>query len=319
MTRRAERENGIERRSFLATLAIAGTSCARTMTGPSASGTPRATTAPSAADNEARTRRTVELLDWTFPTELGGPKRCTVLVPHPIAPGEKHPILVALHGLGETTDPVTGANGWPKSYELQRTYERLLNPPLEPEAFQGLVTSERLSEVNASLAATPFVGPIVACPYLPKDIGGGTPIELYAQWLGERLLPRLRSELAGDERLAATGIDGVSLGGWTALRIAMMRPEMFGVVGALQPAIGDMAQVDWAMSLITTKLGNRPLRIVTSTEDLYRPTLVELDRRLTEKGIAHEFAITPGPHDYPWNKGPGGIEMLTWHDRMLRR
>jgi hypothetical protein len=51
---------------------------------------------------------------------------------------------------------------------------------------------------------------------------------------------------------------------------------------------------------------------------MYRQTLTELDKRLTAKNIPHEFAITPGPHDYPWNKGPGAIEMLLWHDRKLR-
>lgn len=279
---------------------------------------PVATRVSSSAPSPPPVERTLEILDWTFPSEMGGDKRAVVIVPRPVPAGTKLPVLVALHGLGETTDPITGANGWVKSYGLDRTYDRLLHPPLHPEDFQNLVTSERLTEINESLAARPLEGVIVACPYVPKDIGGGTPIELYARWLGERLLPRLRAELPSRDDLAGTGIDGVSLGGWAALRIAMTRPDLFGVVGALQPAILDAGMVEWATTLIAQKLGKRPLRIVTSTEDLYRWPLVELDKRLTAKSIAHEFLVTPGPHDYPWNKGPGGIEMLLFHDRALR-
>ena len=302
------------RRSFLATLGGIASACAERERRPPPRGPVRGA-AISAAPTPAIVR-TIEVLDWTFASEMGGPKRATVLVPRPTP--DKLPVLVALHGLGETTDPVTGANAWPKSYALQRAYERMLEPPLHPDDFQNLVTSERLSEINESLIKRALGGVIVACPYLPKDIGGGVPMELYGQWLGERLLPRVRSELPVSSDVRATGIDGVSLGGWAAIRIGMLRPDLFGVVGALQPAIVDNAMVDWAVSLLAQNLKGRPFRFVTSTEDLYRGTLTELDKRLTGKGIPHEFAMTPGPHDYPWNKGPGSIEMLLWQDRALR-
>ncbi len=301
------------RRTFLASsIALLGCATTRTAAVPPPTATVRPQPPPT------REPRTVEVLDWTFPTELGGPKRATVLVPRPIPPGTRLPVLVALHGLGETIDPMTGANAWPKSYALTQAYERLLAPPLEPGDLQGLVTSERLTEINNDLSAREFGGVIVACPYLPRDIGGAVPIELYAEWLGKRLLPRVRSEFPTIEQTSATGIDGVSLGGWSSIRIGMARRDLFGVVGALQPAIIDPPMIEWAMQLIAQNLGTRPFRFVTSTEDLYRYTLTELDKRLSAKNIPHEFLLTPGPHDYPWNKGPGSIEMLLWHDRKLR-
>jgi hypothetical protein len=36
-------------------------------------------------------------------------------------------------------------------------------------------------------------------------------------------------------------------------------------------------------------------------------------------GIAHDFAEVVGPHDYSFNRGPGSIELLLWHDRALSR
>lgn len=304
------------RRGFFGSLGALAAACGGARA-PNAS-SPRVAAATAPAPHVEPPHHEIEALDWTFPAEMGGEKRAVILVPRPIPPGTRLPVLVALHGLGETTDPVTGANGWPKAYDLEHTMLRLYSPPLDPDAFQGLVTSERLTEINDDLAARPFGGVIVACPYLPKEIGAGVPIELYAKWLGERLLPRVREELPAEASARATGIDGVSLGGWAALRIGMVRPDLFGVVGALQPAILDAGMVEWAAALIAQKLGKRPLRIVTSTEDLYRWPLSTLDQKLTQKGVPHEFAITPGPHDYPWNKGPGGIEMMLWHDRRLR-
>ncbi|GAC1575963.1 MAG: hypothetical protein NVS3B20_07610 [Polyangiales bacterium] len=66
------------------------------------------------------------------------------------------------------------------------------------------------------------------------------------------------------------------------------------------------------------RLKGRPLRIVTSTEDYFRPGNVSLDQKLTAYGVPHEFLMTVGPHDYPWNQYVGGQEMLMWHDRVLR-
>ena len=39
---------------------------------------------------------------------------------------------------------------------------------------------------------------------------------------------------------------------------------------------------------------------------------------LNAEHVAHEFVVVAGPHDYAFNRGPGGIEMLLWHDRVLR-
>lgn len=259
----------------------------------------------------------LELFDWSFPAEAGSERRCVVMVPRPLAPGEKLPVLVALHGLGEATDAATGAWGWPRRYQLEKTYLRLYDRPLGGDAFGGFVTPERLAEVNTGLGKRPFRGLVVACPYMPSFVGGALSFEAYAAWLGDKLLPRLRAELPVDGSAKATGIDGVSLGGWCALRVGLLRPDLFGAIGTLQPAV-DGSMVDPATAWIAQRLGGRPLRIVTSEEDFFLKSNTLLDQRLTQKGVPHEFLVTPGPHDYPWNQGAGGVEMLLFHDRVLR-
>src|SRR5439155_1756735 len=120
-------------------------------------------------------------------------KRATLLVPDP-APEPKLPLLVALHGMGETIDPLTGAHGWLDAYDLDVAIAKLRDPPLDDDAFRGLVTPEHLREVNDALAKQPYRGLVVCCPYLPRQIGGDVSFDAYARFLADELLPRVRIE-----------------------------------------------------------------------------------------------------------------------------
>jgi enterochelin esterase-like enzyme len=265
-------------------------------------------------------RADLEVLDWTFPDDAKNKdapsRRAVVLVPRPVPKGRTLPVLVALHGMGETTTPERGAHGWLDYYAIDEAIAALRSPPLTSDDYHGLVADDRLAAVNTELRRQPFGGMIVVCPYLPSGMGFALSFEDYAAWLRDVLLPRVRKETPASSDVRATGIDGVSLGGMTALEIGLSHPETFGVVGALQPAIRGI--VGEVVDLAAQKLGARPLRLVTSTEDYFRDEVATANERLTAKGIAHDYLLTQGPHDYVWNKGPGAIEMLLWHDRKLR-
>lgn len=298
----------MDRRAFL--LASAAVVACRRKQQPAPPPPPAPSMSQAPADNG------LQLLDWELPNEYGGEKRCVVIIPKN-ATG-KLPLLIALHGMGETTSPKTGAYGWLDSYQLDRTLLRLRTPPLDEAAFKGFVTAQRLGEINQDLQKRPFGGLVIACPYLPRAIGGDVPYDLYGNWLADKLIPRLRAETPVLATTAATGIDGVSLGGISALRIGIARPDVFGVVGALQPAVNDAEAAETLAATIEEKLAGRPLRIVTSTEDYYRVTLTALDEKLWARKVSHQFFVAEGPHDYPWNQGPGAIEMVMFHDRALR-
>ncbi|KYF55687.1 hypothetical protein BE08_10370 [Sorangium cellulosum] len=60
------------------------------------------------------------------------------------------------------------------------------------------------------------------------------------------------------------------------------------------------------------------LRLVSSEADPFLPAIQAISDRLRQDGVAHELLIVPGPHDYAWNRGPGGVEMVLWHERVLR-
>ena len=268
-------------------------------------------------DATALPRGQVGTETWTF--ESGG--RAVVIVPSWLKPGEKLPVLFALHGRGEANKgPVEGVMGWPRDYALLRAIDRVCAPPLTTADFEGFVEAKRLAELNGKLATQPFQGLVVVCPYLPDfDLRKPAPIKDYARYLLEVVLPRVRSELPVLTTAAATGIDGVSLGGAASLRIGLGNPEAFGAVGSLQAALGE-DQVTEFTDLAKAARAKNPalkLRLLTSKDDYFRGAISHTSLAWRAAGLEHDFADVPGPHDYPFNRGPGALEMLIWHDRML--
>jgi hypothetical protein len=235
----------------------------------------------------------VRLLEWDLGPQPWGQARAAIVVPTWGAPGERFPLLIALHGRGEAVKPpVEGAMGWPRDYAMIRAIDRLRAPPLHESDYEGLVEPQRLAEANASLRARPFGGLVVACPYVP--------------------------DVASSD---STGIDGVSLGGVIALRVGLTCPEWFGAVGGIQPAIAEGQCAQWT-ALGQGARARRPdlkIRLLTSSDDYFRAAILGVSRAWNAAGIGHDVADVPGPHDYIFNRGPGSIELLLWHDRALAR
>jgi enterochelin esterase-like enzyme len=141
----------------------------------------------------------------------------------------------------------------------------------------------------------------------------------FARFVVELLLPRVASVTRVNLSPARTGIDGVSMGGRLALLVGWSRPEVFGAIGALQPAIRP-EEADELADLALTAHRKHPfaLRLVSSEGDPFLEAVRALGGALTARGVPHQVIVTPGPHDYVWNRGPGSYEMLLWHERVLR-
>lgn len=255
---------------------------------------------------------------------FGEDARAVVVVPSWIKAGEKVPVLIALHGRGEAAKgPEGGALGWVHDYALLRAIDRLCKPPLTSADYEGFVTPARLADVNRDLDAKPFAGLVVVCPYLPDyDLGKTDTLADYARYLLETVLPRVHKELPALASPAATGIDGVSLGGAAALRVGLTNADRFGAVGSLQAAIRGGDQIAYYTDLARGARAKNPkvaLRLLTSKDDAFHDPIVRTSEAWKAAGIEHDFMDVPGPHDYPFNRGPGAIEMLLWHDRKLAR
>lgn len=301
------------RRAVLVGIASAAVACSRAER---ASGSSPPPPLPITSPN-------VRVLEWDMGAQPWGASRAVVVVPTWGTPDARYPVLVALHGRGEAVKaPADGAMGWPRDYAMVRAIDRLRAPPLTPQDYEGFVDVARMASLNARLQSKPFGGVIVACPHLP-DVRPATTgdVDAYARFLVDQLLPRVRRETPALPTPEATGIDGVSLGGVVALRIGLTAPGEFGAVGGIQPAIQEGQNAEWT-ALAQAARARRPamaLRLLTSHDDYFHDGITSVSRAWRAAGLEHEFADVPGPHDYVFNRGPGSIELLTWHDRVLAR
>jgi iron(III)-salmochelin esterase len=262
-------------------------------------------------------------LTWSFPDTPIGKMSVVVSVPRR-TPQDRFPVLLALHGRGETLKgPERGARGWLDDYRLAKAIDRLEHPPLASADLESFVAPERLNALNAALAAAPYGGLVVACPYLPDILSGDEPFTRappLTRFLVDTLIPKLYAETPAVGTPITTGIDGVSLGGRGALAVGLARPEAFGSVGSLQAAF-DAVNASEVAVRAERALAKNPklwLRLVTSSEDYYLPALQRIAAALRAKSVRHDFFVARGPHDYAWNRGPGAYEMLLFHDRVLR-
>lgn len=268
--------------------------------------------------------REIEVREVDFDSPALGAQKAVVVVPRWGGPTQRYPLLIALHGRGESNQGLrVGAWGWVHDYWLDRAIMNLRRPSLDSASLLGLTDESQLQRLNGSLAATPFRGLVIACPYTPDILSEPSlaAAEPFAQFVQDALLPRMRAEFPVDPARSATGIDGVSLGGRLALLTAWARPRLFGAVGTLQAAIRGSeiaALVERARKAMPHAEGPLPVRLLTSQGDPFRLPLQALANGMQEAGLTVTYQVVPGPHDYEFNRGPGGHEMLLWHDRVLR-
>lgn len=337
-------EKGLDRRSWLATAGLV-LACRRQkfeppvgVTDPSTAPPPAEPAPVDAADDGASEAAAAEapypktepkemlgelaLHDWALPgdTKLG--RRAVVLVPTHLQKGERVPLLIALHGLAETVADEMGAYAWVRRYGIGNGYAHARAPEtISLASLNKMATELRVAELRAELAKQPFRGMVIACPYTP-NIWKAAPtpdlvLDAYTPWLFDVLLPRLRAETPINDRVA---VDGVSLGGYASLGVGVRKLDAIHSLGCVQAAVSTADASKWAdrIAKAFATHGNRPLHLLTSTTDAFRQPVEALSAALTKRAVPHTFRLAIGPHDQPFLRGPGSLEMLLFHDRALR-
>ena len=243
-------------------------------------------------------------------------RRFTLITPKYLQPDQRIPLIVLLHGLGETGDPKAGAYAWARLYGAGAAWQRMKRPPIERTSKRGEWTDSRLAEVNADLEKRPFRGFAMACPHMP-NLSGSSEMDAYASWIEKSLLPRCRRETQTVEDAEHTYLGGVSLGGYVSLEMMMRIPHVFGAWAGVQTAINAAAGAKYAAAL--AKDPSRPLFLLTSEQDHWRTGSDSLAAGFKEKSLPYEYRVIPGPHDQPWLREAGTIETLYWLDRLRYR
>lgn len=260
---------------------------------------------------------------WSWPDTPIGAMNAVVVVPERDA-SERFPVLLTFHGTGEARKgPEKGARGWVDDYGMLKALERLKHPPLTNEDLEGFADPKRLALLNAALAKEPYRGLIVVNSYTPDMLRGDEPfskVPPLAMFAIGELLPRAYRETPALGTAQTTGVDGISLGGRAALAIGLRNPESFAAVGALQPAfdLDNAGPVAQRAALARQKNPALAFRLLTSEGDYFLASTRAISTAMRQAGVPNVLVVIPGPHDYPFNRGPAVYEMLIHHDRVLR-
>jgi hypothetical protein len=283
----------------------------------------RAIAAPRPATSAVVSKLPQTEVTWAWPDTPVGAMNAVVVVPER-APDERFPVLLTFHGMGEARKgPEKGARGWIDDYGLLKAIERLGHPPLTNEDLQGFADPERLAKLNAALESNPYRGLIVVNSYTPDMLRGDEPfskIPPLAKFALGELLPRAYRETPALGTAQTTGVDGISLGGRAAVSIGLRNPESFASVGGLQPAfdLDDAGAVAQRALLARQKNPALSFRLLTSDGDYFLGSTRAISSAMRQAGVPNTLVVIPGPHDYPFNRGPAVYEMLIHHDRVLR-
>lgn len=278
----------------------------------------------SIAEADVASRGEVDVRDIALPGDRTLGERMTLVIPRKITLTSNIPLLVLLHGLGETGDQRLGAYAWLEKYGLETAIDRLFHPPVTRISKRGDFTDSHLQTVNSDLTTSPFSGFVVACPYTPnvnRAANVKTTLDGYAQWIADVVIPNAQHAAPVTRDPMRIAIDGCSLGGFVAIETFLRRPQNFGALGTVQAAIGEHRAVPYAERIanVIRDHGPRAIHVETSSADPFRAANEALANELTKRQIKHDAIVLPGPHDQPWLREVGTLEMLLWHDRRFRR
>ena len=265
----------------------------------------------------------LELSELDLPPLTGIAKRCLLVRPKHLGINERVPLVVLLHGLGETYDERAGSRAWVERYGLSSSYARLQSGIVSPNSTRTNWTAERLSRVNSKLAAAPFRGLAMVCPFTPnvaKTRAPDSTLARYATWIADAVIPSARAEAPVFADAKHTFIDGCSLGGYVAIETFIRRPEAFGAFGVVQPAVGIHRAPLYGEQIAGAigRLGPRAIHLETSTGDPFREATLAIAASLSRHNVPHTIDVLPGPHDQPWLRDIGTLEMLRFYDRLPR-
>lgn len=306
-------EGSISRRAALSALSVGVASAASAIALESAA-------APAErADTVDVTSAFFDLKDLFVAGDPNLATRFALLVPKGLAQGTKVPLVVALHGLGESSDEELGVRAWPELYGLKSSYERLKTPPVARESKRKDFTDARLAEVNQILSTRGFRGVAVACPWtrqISKYPDPQATYDAYTTWIMDTVIPRCRAEAPVSTDPAATTLVGCSMGGPIAFEIFERHPEAFGSVGLVQGAVSPHFAATYAQTMAdaVAKYGPRDVHLLTSSGDPFLDGHQALAAALDKKGVPNTLQSPPGPHDQPFLRETGTIEMLLYQD-----
>jgi S-formylglutathione hydrolase FrmB len=216
----------------------------------------------------------------------------------------QYPILYFLHGLGENAQILLNSGGW--------------------NLIQDLWQQKDIGDFV-------IVTPSADRSFYINSLNGRV---RYQDFFIKEFIPYIEKQYRIEANRRDRGIMGISMGGYGALRLAMLFPDLFGSVSAHSPALieklpatqGQSPQAENLARLVGKAFGvpfnrafwdrNNPFTLVRDgarpanlkvyfdcgTEDQFGFDVgaEAFDKLLDTKNIPHEFHLYPGGHDWSY-------------------
>jgi putative tributyrin esterase len=143
------------------------------------------------------------------------------------------------------------------------------------------------------------------------------PQQNFEKWIAEEVPAAARESIPCVSKRSPLFLNGLSMGGFGALRIGAKYPELFLTFGG-HSSITDLEQMskfveeDFTVAGVTAENRSvleavlkhvdrlRPFRFDCGSSDILIDENRELHQKLLLNGIAHEFEEFPGGHDWPY-------------------
>jgi enterochelin esterase-like enzyme len=144
-------------------------------------------------------------------------------------------------------------------------------------------------------------------------------LDEYAGWIVDTVIPRARREANIKSGAQHVYLDGCSLGGYVGIEVFVRKHQHFGAWGSVQGALGDHRIHGYAERFAEIVAHEKKhFHVETSSGDTFRRVNEQFSKLLRDKGVKHDFVMPPGPHNQPFLRDSGTIEMLLWYDRLPR-
>jgi len=257
-------------------------------------------------------------------TDPGIAERALLLSPRDASPARRYPVLVLLHGLGETENETLGIHAWAGRYGLVSSDARLRSPPVSAPHPERYLPAARRDRIDRELASLPYRGFVVACPFTPnvyKAPSTHAALDRYSAWIEHGLLPAVHAGGVTRTDVSNTAIDGCSLGGYMAFEVFLRLPHLFGSVGGIQIAVSDRyaALYPDKFRAVLDRVGPRRIHVESSVWDPSKGAHELMSKGFRRRSVPHDFDVLPGGHDQIFLREIGTLEMLLWQDRGASR
>lgn len=137
----------------------------------------------------------------------------------------------------------------------------------------------------------------------------------YEGFFQNELIPRIETAYCAWPAPEGRAVGGLSRGGYWSLMMAFRRPDLFRSVGGHSPALIDTfagPAEDPTVTGVVNELGTLRIWIDLGERDPYLAQARPLHDALAADGVAHEWRINPGSHDYPYWQAHVA-EYLAWY------